>query len=58
VIILGEVVAAHADPQIVGDDGVIDPRRLDLVSRMGADWYGRTNSSDNFTLPRPAGWAR
>jgi flavin reductase (DIM6/NTAB) family NADH-FMN oxidoreductase RutF len=58
VIILGEVVAAHADPQIVGDDGVIDPRRLDLVSRMGADWYGRTHSSDNFTLPRPVGWAR
>lgn len=57
-IILGEVVAAHADPTIVGDDGIIDPRRLDLVSRMGADWYGRTNSADNFSLGRPAGWAR
>lgn len=57
-IILGEVLAAHADPSIVGADGVIDPVKLDLVSRMGADWYGRTNSADNFTLPRPAGWAR
>jgi flavin reductase (DIM6/NTAB) family NADH-FMN oxidoreductase RutF len=57
-IILGEVVAAHADASIVGADGIIDPVKLDLVSRMGADWYGRTNSMDNFTLPRPAGWAR
>jgi len=44
--------------EIVGADGVPDPRRLDLVSRMGADWYGRTKSADNFTLQRPAGWAR
>ena len=57
-IILGEVLAAHADPEIVGPDGVIDPMRLDLVSRMGADWYGRTKSTDNFSLARPTGWAR
>ncbi len=57
-IILGEVVAAHVDPSIVGADGIVDPRRLDLVSRMGADWYGRTNSDANFTLARPTGWAR
>jgi flavin reductase (DIM6/NTAB) family NADH-FMN oxidoreductase RutF len=57
-IILGEVLAAHADPAIVGEDGIIDPMRLDVVSRMGADWYGRTNSTTNFRLPRPAGWAR
>ena len=58
VIVLGEVVAAHADPSIVGSDGIIDPAKLDLVSRMGADWYGRTNSAANFRLERPAGWAR
>ena len=58
VIILGQVVAAHADPAIVGADGIVDPNALDIVSRMGADWYGRTRSDANFTLPRPAGWAR
>lgn len=57
-IILGLVVAAHADPAIVGEDGLVDPARLDIVSRMGADWYGRTNSPTNFTLARPTGWAR
>ncbi len=58
VVILGEVLAAHVDPSIVGADGIVDPARLDLVSRMGADWYGRTASDTNFTLPRPTGWAR
>lgn len=58
VIILGEVVAAHVDPSIVGVDGTVDPARLDLVSRMGADWYGRTKSDANFSLARPTGWAR
>ncbi len=57
-IILGEVLVAHADPAIVSEDGTIDPHRLDLVSRMGADWYGRTKSADNFSLARPTGWAR
>ena len=57
-IILGEVIAAHVDEAIVGADGIIDPHKLDLVSRMGADLYGRTRSSDNFTLARPTGWAQ
>jgi flavin reductase (DIM6/NTAB) family NADH-FMN oxidoreductase RutF len=57
-IVLGEVVAAHADAAILAPDGSVDPERLDIVSRMGADWYGRTQSPTNFTLPRPAGWAR
>ncbi|MCU6434522.1 flavin reductase family protein [Undibacterium sp. Jales W-56] len=57
-VIFGEVVAAHIDDLILGEDKQIDPMKLDLVSRMGADWYGRTKASENFTLTRPAGWAR
>ncbi|MES2423592.1 MAG: flavin reductase family protein [Pseudomonadota bacterium] len=57
-IILGEVVAAHIDEAIVGTNQQIDPMALDLVSRMGADWYGRTRSEANFELTRPEGWAR
>lgn len=57
-IILGEVVMAHADPSILDAQQQIDPARLDVVSRMGADWYGRTNAPTNFSLARPTGWAR
>lgn len=67
VIILGEVVAAHIDESILaplpegaapGTQQHVDPNKLDLVSRMGADWYGRTQAAENFELGRPAGWAR
>lgn len=57
-VIFGEVVAAHIDDVILGDDQQIDPMKLDLISRMGADWYGRTKATENFTLARPTGWAR
>ncbi|MBC7415369.1 MAG: flavin reductase family protein [Herminiimonas sp.] len=57
-IILGEVMVAHIDQKILGPDGQIDPDKLDLVSRMGADWYGRTGDEVNFTLQRPQGWDR
>ena len=57
-VIFGEVVAAHIDENVLGADGYVDPVRLDLISRMGGQWYGRTASSDNFELERPAGWRR
>lgn len=58
VMILGKVLAAHIDERIVAEDGTVDPAKLDTVSRMGADWYGRTQSEANFKLTRPTGWDR
>jgi flavin reductase (DIM6/NTAB) family NADH-FMN oxidoreductase RutF len=55
-IILGEVIFGHVDETILDERGQVDPMRLDLVSRMGADWYGRTASDGNFELKRPEGW--
>ena len=57
-LILGEVVVAHIDEAVVGANQQVDPMALNLVSRMGADWYGRTRSDANFELGRPEGWAR
>jgi flavin reductase (DIM6/NTAB) family NADH-FMN oxidoreductase RutF len=57
-VIFGEVVAAHIDEATLAENGQIDPNRLDLLSRMGGDWYGRTASSANFEMGRPEGWRR
>lgn len=57
-IILGQVVTAHIDDRILDAGGQVDPVKLDLVSRMGADWYGRTSGDANFALARPEGWNR
>lgn len=55
-IILGEVILAQIDERILDADGQVNPVKLDLVSRMGADWYGRTSGDANFSLARPLGW--
>jgi flavin reductase (DIM6/NTAB) family NADH-FMN oxidoreductase RutF len=55
-IVLGEVIYGHFSDAIVDEKGYVDPMRLNLVSRMGGNWYGRMASADNFELERPAGW--
>ncbi len=57
-VVFGEVLYAHFDESILGAGGYVDPERLNIVSRMGGNWYGRTASASNFELERPAGWDR
>ncbi|MDB5819352.1 MAG: flavin reductase [Rhizobacter sp.] len=57
-IILGQVVAAHIDEAVLDEAGYVDPIKLDLVARMGGDWYSRINSPDSFKLKRPDGWQK
>ncbi|MDR3518201.1 MAG: flavin reductase family protein [Azospirillaceae bacterium] len=52
-VILGEIVAAHIDERILNAEGRVDPMRLDLVGRMGGDWYTRTADEGNFEMKRP-----
>jgi len=55
-LILGRVLTMHIDEAVLDAQGQVDPARLDLVSRMGGAWYGRTNTDANFTLARPKAW--
>lgn len=52
-LVFGEVLAGHVDPALIGADGKLDPGQVDLLFRMGGEWYGSTGSDANFTLPRP-----
>ncbi|OCB76887.1 flavin reductase family protein [Flavobacterium crassostreae] len=42
-LILCEVVKIHIDQAVLDPDGAIDPHKIDLVSRLGANWYSRSN---------------
>lgn len=57
-MILARVLAAHFDQAVLNDKQLPDPTRLNLLARMGGDWYGRTRSDANFELSRPRGWAK
>lgn len=52
-LIFGQVLAAHVDDQLLDADGKLDPGQVDLLFRMGGEWYGRSRTESNFTLPRP-----
>jgi flavin reductase (DIM6/NTAB) family NADH-FMN oxidoreductase RutF len=50
--VIGEVVYIHVARAIM-PEGVIDARLVDYISRMGADWYARTEPEVMFEMPRP-----
>lgn len=52
-LILCQVVLAHIDEAILDANGKPDPFKVDLVGRMGGDWYARANGDALFTLPKP-----
>ena len=40
-LIICEVLKMHINEEILDADGMIDPVKIDLVSRLGANWYSR-----------------
>ena len=51
-LILCEVVRIHIDETILDENGVIDQHKIDLVSRLGGNWYSRSNQG-LFEVPKP-----
>jgi flavin reductase (DIM6/NTAB) family NADH-FMN oxidoreductase RutF len=52
--VIGEIVALHVSPSVLGADGLPDVGRLDLVARLGRQQWSRLGADDVFELPRPA----
>lgn len=52
-LVVSEVVRMHVSEAVFGEDGNIDPRKLDLVARMGQNWYCRANGDAVFEVPKP-----
>lgn len=43
-LIICEVVKLHVDESVLDENGAIDQNKIDLVSRMGGNWYSRANA--------------
>lgn len=52
-LVICEVLCVHVDEDILDEKGIIDPNKLDLVARLGGNWYSRTNGSCLFEIPKP-----
>lgn len=51
-LVICEVVKIHIDESILNEGGTIDQRKIDLVSRLGNNWYSRANQG-LFEVPKP-----
>ena len=52
-LVLVEVLVGHFRDDIFTENGLIDPHRLDLVGRLGANWYARASGEALFEVARP-----
>ena len=52
-LVVAEVLMMHIDESILGQDQKIDQRKLDLVARLGANWYTRANANTIFEVEKP-----
>lgn len=52
-LIICEVLMAHIDEKVLGEDGKIDQRKIDLVGRMGGNFYCRAHGEALFEVEKP-----
>lgn len=52
-LILAEVKVIHIKEEILDADGKIDQAKIDLVARLGGDWYCRVTPDNLFKVPKP-----
>jgi flavin reductase (DIM6/NTAB) family NADH-FMN oxidoreductase RutF len=51
-LIIAKVVQIHIDKKFLDKNGDIDSEKLDLVARMGGDWYTRSTKESMFKIPK------
>ncbi|MCB9045046.1 MAG: flavin reductase family protein [Chitinophagales bacterium] len=52
-LIVCEVVCMHLDDNVLDANGIIDPNKIDLVARMGANYYCRASGNAVFEVTKP-----
>lgn len=52
-LIICELLCMHVNDDVLNVDGKIDPHKIDLVARMGADYYCRASGSAIFEVAKP-----
>ena len=52
-LVICEVKLIHIDDTILNEEGMIDQNKIDLVGRMGGDYYVRASGAALFEVPKP-----
>jgi flavin reductase (DIM6/NTAB) family NADH-FMN oxidoreductase RutF len=52
-LVLAEIKLIHIQDEILDDQGKIDQAKIDLVARLGGDWYCRVGVDNLFSVAKP-----
>jgi flavin reductase (DIM6/NTAB) family NADH-FMN oxidoreductase RutF len=52
-LIICKVLAIHVNDSVLNDEGRIDQHRIDLVARLGGNWYCRASGDALFEVEKP-----
>ena len=52
-LVIAKVVHIHVNSELLDSNDQIDPTKLDLVARLGGDWYSRVTKESMFTVTKP-----
>lgn len=52
-LVIAEVILIHVDEKVLDESGRIDQAKLDLVARLGGDWYCRVSPDSLFRVAKP-----
>ena len=52
-LIICEVQKIHIDERVLDENQMVDQKKIDLVSRMGGNWYCRANDTSMFEVDKP-----
>ena len=52
-LVIAEVLVMHIDDSILNDENKIDQTKLNLVARLGGDWYCKVDESNLFKVEKP-----
>lgn len=52
-MVICEMVLMHVADEVLDDQGKIDPHKIDLVARMGGDYYCRASGAAVFEVEKP-----
>ena len=52
-LVICEILLMHINENVLDENGVIDPRKIDLVARLGGNWYSRASGNSLFEVEKP-----
>lgn len=52
-LVICQIKLIHINPEILNEKGIIDPNKIDLVGRLGEDYYCRASGESLFTVKKP-----